>query len=176
MDAVVELRVLNGTRSELAALQHVLDSVPRYARAITGAPFGPDEARQTFTGLPHGKTMTDKFVLGVYRDNEMIGCVDLVRGYPVATTAMLGLLVVVEELQGSGFGSRACRLAEEIVRAWGVCDRIRIGVVANNGPAFPFWSEMGFIPTGEVTPYTHGSLSSEIVVLEKPLEAARADA
>jgi hypothetical protein len=33
----------------------------------------------------------------------------------------------------------------------------------------PFWSKLGFAPTGEVKPYRYGRVESHVTVLEKPL-------
>ena len=175
-DAGVELRLITGEQIELEALQHVLEAVPHYARIVSGAPFGPDEALQTYTELPEGKTRIDKFVFGIHHNNEMIGCVDLVRGYPVPSTAMLGLLAIIEDLQGQGLGTEIQQRIEEVVCSWDTCERIRIGVVAANDLAFLFWHSVGFVPTGERKTYTHGTFVSEVVVLEKSLCSARVDA
>ena len=63
-------------------------------------------------------------------------------------------------------------LLEQFVQGWGVCDRIRIGVVRTNKQVIPFWTQLGFAATGEPRPYRYASVTSEIVVFEKPLRDA----
>jgi len=44
---------------------------------------------------------------------------------------------------------------------------IRIGIIASNAPAFPFWHKMGFAETGERK--RDLSFMADTVILEKPL-------
>ncbi len=127
------------------------------------------DAQSTYTVLPDGKTYDDKFVFGIYLGDEMIGCADLIRGYPNPTTALLGLLLVSEACQRRGVGKRAYELIEQFIQTWNVCDRVRIGVVRTNEQVILFWSNVGFELTGEIKPYRYAAISSETLILEKRL-------
>jgi RimJ/RimL family protein N-acetyltransferase len=153
----------------METLQRVIESAPVYAQAVTGLPPGATDARSLYTILPEGKSYDDKFVYGIELDGEMVGCADLVRGYPVPATAYLGLLLLVEPFQRRGWGSEAYRLLEELVASWSTCDRIRLAVVPAAEGVIPFWEKLGFAPTGERTPYRYGSIASESILFEKPL-------
>lgn len=96
--------------------------------SIPSGPGGPADAQSAYTILPEGKTYENKFAFGIYRGSEMVGCADLIRGYPGAATAYVGLLLVWEEHQGQGIGRLAFHLLEEFVRGWRTCDRIREAV------------------------------------------------
>jgi len=170
----VTIRLLHGEPFEMRELQRVIEEAPRYAHRTTGVPPGQADAQSTYTALPEGKSYDDKFVFGIYLGNEMVGCADLIRGYPDSTTAILGLLLVSEAHQRHGVGRRAYSLIEQFVRIWETCDRVRIGVVQDNEDVIPFWSGLGFEPTGEVKPYRCGSVFSEILVLQKRLSDASA--
>ena len=153
-------------------LQRVLEEAPTYAQRITGLPPGKADAQSTYSALPDGKSYRDKFVFGIVRGTEMTGCADLIRGYPRPATAMLGLLLVSERHQHQGIGRLAYGLLEQFVQGWGVCDRVRIGVVRTNEEVIPFWTRLGFAATGELRAYRYASVSSEVVVFEKPLADA----
>jgi hypothetical protein len=86
----VTLRLLCGELSEMRELQRVIEGAPRYAHRITRVRPGQADAQSTYPALPEGKTYDDKFVFGIYLGNEMVGCADLIRGYPNPTTALLG--------------------------------------------------------------------------------------
>jgi len=165
----VIVRLLEGAYSEMAELQRVIEEAPTYAQLVTGVPPGPADAQSTYTILPEGKSYEDKFVFGIYRGTEMVGCADVMRGYPDAATAYLGLLLVSERHQRQGIGRRAFEWLEEFVRGWGTCDRIRVAVVRTNEGVMPFWRRLGFEPTGEVNAYRYGSVLSESVIFEKHL-------
>jgi GNAT superfamily N-acetyltransferase len=152
----------------MADLQRVLEGAPQYAELVTGAPPGPADAQSTYSGLPEGKSYEDKFVFGICCGADMVGCADLIRGYPDRHTAWLGLLLVAKAFERRGFGSAAYRELEAVVRSWG-CKRIRLSVVRANAQALPFWRKLGFAPTGETKPYRYGAVVSEHILLEKRL-------
>lgn len=168
----VSLRLLRGEPDEMAELQRVLESAPTYSQRVTGSPAGPADAQSTYSALPPGKSYDDKFVFGVDADGRMVGCIDLIRGYPLPATAHIGLLLIDEAMQGLGLGRAAFALLEAHVRAWHACRRLRIGVVAANSRVMPFWQKAGFVPTGEVKPYRYGAVVSAVLVLEKRLSRA----
>ena len=165
----VSLRLLEGDPSEMAELQHVFESAPKFAELVTGVPPGLADAQSQYSILPDGKTYDDKFVFGIFFGNEMVGCADIIRGYPGPTIAMLGLLLIAEIFQRRGIGRAAYAELENRIRAWGTCDRVRIGVIESNAPVIPFWQKLGFERTGESRPYRYGSVASECIYFEKPL-------
>ena len=162
----MKLRLLRGEREEMSELQRVLEGAPQYAERITGAPPGAADAQSTYSVLPEGKGYEDKFVYGIYAAEEMVGCADVIRGWPRPDTAHIGLLLIAEHHQRRGHGRTAYREIEREARAWGV-KRMRIGVVRTNEDVLPFWKKLGFTPTGEVKPYRYGPVVSEVLILEK---------
>lgn len=87
-------------------------------------------------------------------------------------TALIGLLLIAEPFQRRGIGTDAYGAIEDCIRSWGDgCAQVRIGVVRTNERVLPFWSRLGFVPTGEVKPYRYASVVSETIVLKKALRA-----
>jgi RimJ/RimL family protein N-acetyltransferase len=162
------LRLLTGEPAEMAALQCVLEAAPAYFQAVTGAPPGSAEAQSTFTALPPGKRYADKFVWGLYAGDAMIGCADVIRGYPVPEAAVIGLLLLAESWQRRGLGRAFAALVEQRIASWPEIERFRLGVVAANAGALAFWRKLGYRETGEVKPARSGFVS-DVVVLEKPV-------
>jgi hypothetical protein len=78
----VKLHLLKGEPKEMAELQRVLEGAPNYAERVTGLPPGAAEAQSTFTIVPEGIGYSDKFVWGVMVDDGMVGCIDVIRGWP----------------------------------------------------------------------------------------------
>jgi len=157
----------------MAELQAVLEACPTYAQRVTGLPVGAADAQSTYTVLPEGKSYDDKFVFGVYLGRRMVGCIDLIRGYPDPATALIGLLLIAEPYQRKGIGNTAYRLLESEIRGWRTCSKVRLGIVRTNEAVTPFWQSLGFTPTGEVKPYRYGPVISEVVIFDKVLHAAR---
>ena len=169
-EVAITLQLLQGAAGELADLQRVMEGAPRYSHIATGAPPGPDRAHTLYTMLPEGKDRSDKFVFGIYHEGSMVGCVDVIRGYPDAATAFIGLLLISETAQGRGVGRASYRATEEIVRGWDGCRQVRLGVLRNNHDALAFWRKLGFAQSGEVRPYQHGPVTTDILIMTKSLD------
>jgi hypothetical protein len=122
MTTDVTIRLLRGDPAEMAMLQNVLESAPAYAERVTGAPPVAADAQSIFTILPEGKSYEDKFVFGIFCGVRMIGCIDLIRGYPTPNTTTLELLLVAEQHQKTGFGRLAYTQLEQLIKAWGSCN------------------------------------------------------
>jgi len=165
---LLALRLLTGQPAEMAALQRVLEAAPDYFERVTGSPPGAAEAQSTFTALPPDTGYEDKFVWGLYAGETMIGCADVIRGYPARDKAVIGLLLIAEPWQGRGLGRAFAALIEQAIAAWPGIARMRIGVVASNPPALAFWRKLGYRETGEVRPAGAGFVR-EAIVLEKPV-------
>ncbi len=167
--ALLSLRRLTGEPAEMAALQCVLEAAPRYFETITGLPPGGAEAQSTFTALPPGKTYDDKRVYGLYAGDAMIGCADVIRGYPVSEKAVIGLLLLAEPWQRQGFGRAFERLVARTLADWPEITTVRIGVVENNADALAFWRKLGYRETGE-TRAAAPPLVADVLVLERPID------
>jgi len=161
------LRLLTGEPPEMAALQCVLEAAPAYFETVTGDPPGGAEAQSTFTALPPGKNYGDKFVWGLYSGDAMIGCADVIRGYPVHEKAVIGLLLLAQPWQRRGLGRAFAVLVEQAIAAWPEISRLRIGVVASNEGALAFWRKLGYRETGEIKP-AGPEFIRDVIVLEKP--------
>jgi RimJ/RimL family protein N-acetyltransferase len=165
------MRLLTGAPAEMAALQCVLEAAPGYFERVAGSPPGSAEAQSTFTALPPNTGYEDKFVWGLYAGEAMIGCADVIRGYPTRDKAVIGLLLIAEPWQRRGLGRAFAALIEQAIAAWPGIARVRIGVVTSNPVALAFWRKLGYRDTGEVRPAGAGFVR-EAIVLEKPLARA----
>jgi len=166
--AALTLRLLTGQPAEVAALQCVLEAAPDYFLRVTGTLPGEAEARSTFTALPRDKGYEDKFVWGLYEGEAMIGCADVIRGYPVREKAVIGLLLLAQPWQRRGLGRAFSGLVEHAIADWPEILRLRIGVVASNEGALAFWRKLGYRETGEIKAGEQ-EFVGQVVVLEKPV-------
>ena len=98
--------------------------------------------------LPKELAKEGKFVFGLFLGEEMIGCADVLRGYPVLETAFLGLLLIREPWQRRGLGTAAYAHLELQIRGrdW---QSVRLAVVEAIVAAMDFWYRLGFKQTGE---------------------------
>jgi GNAT superfamily N-acetyltransferase len=170
VDVDIDLRLLTGQPCEMAALQKVLEKAPTYAERVIGHPPADTEAQTLFQALPDETTTDNKYLYGVMaNEQDMVGCAEIIRGWPTSNTAQIGLLLLDESHQGHGLGRSTYQLVEAKVRSWPEIDTLRISVVRSNTDVLPFWRRMGFTETGEVRPFVHDTLVSESIILTKPL-------
>ena len=164
----VGIRCLNSEDDKID-LQTVLEAAPRYAFNVSGGVQPPAAAENVFSSLPDGFSSANKFVYGIELDSMLIGCMDLLRGYPKPDTVMLGLLLLQESHQGKGFGRESFFMMENLLQEWPEIKKIRICVVESNGEVLGFWKKLGFADTGFRRPYESGSFTSQAIVLQKLL-------
>ena len=165
----LELKILEGREGEVAEVQRVLEESPNYCLNTPGGFSSPEDGKELFAAIAPGKEFQDKFVFGIYLNNYMIGCIDLCRAFPNASTVMLGLLLLSEKYQRKGLGRQAHNKLEEIIKTWGNFEKIRIGVLVSNKEVLPFWKKMGYTEKNR-KPYKHGDIDTEIITLEKPID------
>lgn len=118
-------------------------AAPAYSWLTESKGPAPADAEEILKVCPPGMGQEDKFVLAVLEGEELLGCVDLIRGYPTPDTAYLGLLLLKECRQGRGIGSQVVLRLMEMAANWG-CTNMRLGVIETNLPALYFWTKHGF--------------------------------
>lgn len=156
----------------VTVLQQLLQEAPEYARIATGEIASPTAADAMFRALPPGKNYGDKFVLGAYEDELLIGCVDLIRGYPSQSVAYIGLLLVAERSTGKGYGTKIFDLICEIVIQWNCSNMIQLGILKTNPGAMRFWQKLGFKSTGESKPYESGKTRTQVLIYQRMVPTA----
>jgi RimJ/RimL family protein N-acetyltransferase len=136
-----------------------------YTQLVEGrAPSGLD-VDDFFEGLPQGKTAVDKFAIGLFVDNDIVGCADVIRAHPDSACAFIGLLLFAEAHQGRGYGKAALCLIDAMARGWG-CTRTRLAVVSTNPRALAFWQREGFETLYRVN---NERFVGELIVMERAL-------
>jgi RimJ/RimL family protein N-acetyltransferase len=165
----IRLIRLSGNRSEAErqALHAVYAGAPDYCMRVIGHIPTLEEMRPS--ELPADKKPEHDYFFGIYLRDEMIGCVDLLRGYPDEKTAYLGLVLISERYQNRGLGVRACMELEKVALSWPEISIIRGSVVQTNEVVLKFWERMGAVDTGVRRPYSAGEIESQAIVFEKKL-------
>jgi GNAT superfamily N-acetyltransferase len=164
----MELRRLDPAR-DVEVLQSILEGAPDYIRRASGREVRPTDGLAEFKDLPPGKAASDKYTFALVEDGAVVGCLDVLRGYPNPATAYVGLLLITEQHQGRGLGASAWRCFEAHCARWAEIAVLRLAVVETNREAAPFWETMGFRATGEVRPYRTEDLVTHAHLFEKRL-------
>ncbi len=163
-------RLTPENKAHVRAYQDVLEQAPGYYLAVEGRLPASDAAEEDLNLFPKGKTLEDKFSYLILDQSEGVGCLDVVRGYPLETTAFIGLLLFSEPKQGCGLGANALAYVRSLALSWG-CEYLRIAVISTNIRAFKFWQREGFV---EVERKKNARFLGESVVMEATLSAVSA--
>lgn len=121
-----------------------------YLELHYGAPADPQHLmRELLSELPPGKSLEDKFALGLFEEERLIGVLDVVRDYPEPHEWYLGLLVLVPEQRGQGRGRAILQTLMHWLRDQGA-HGIRLAVSEHNPAGQRFWARAGFLPLRQV--------------------------
>lgn len=164
----MELRISRLQKSNIEDVQKIMDSSPSYHRKIKGKPASFDEAQRIFALVPENFDVSDKYCFGLFKDNQLIGFSDILRGYPEANYAYLGLLIFPENLESKGFGRLSYSIIENELLTWPEINRVRLGVATTNDVC-GFWEKMGFIKTGKVSRCDQPEVTCAIIEMEKQI-------
>lgn len=154
-----------GSDGDAETLFGLFEQAREYSLLVEGKVPTIEEAKAELTALPVGKDIHDKFFGGYWKDGVIVGCADLIRGYPDRDVAFLGLLLFGNRYQGLGYGVVAISHIKALACSWG-CTRLRVAVIDRNVRALRFWQREGFKeiyrkPTTEFT--------GDAIVLQSPL-------
>jgi GNAT superfamily N-acetyltransferase len=162
------IRPMPASAESAALVQRLFEASPRYFNAIQGSLAGPHEAAEALSALPPKTEVHQKHNLGIYLDSELVGYADLIKGYPTAKHAYLGLLIIDENHQEKGVGRAAFEELEKIAQTWSGIEIFRLGVIATND-VVGFWKKMGFAQTRRLLHSLKPNIKTKIVEMEKRL-------
>jgi len=156
--------------ADAAALQVLLESVPDYTMRVSGREPGSSDALHELTARPPGVPVERKLGLGLWDGDSLVGFADLLIGCPREHVAWIGLLITHGGRHGRGLGRALHHEVVRVARGTPGIDAIGLGIVATNAAAAePFWTALGYRPTGATKPYEDGTVTSSVAVWELEL-------
>lgn len=99
--------------------------------------------------LPSGKTHSDKFYIGFFRENYLIAVMDLILSYPNNATAFIGFFMVDASSQGAGIGSGIISDVLGHLKCIGY-QNVQLGIDRGNPQSESFWTKNDFVRNGKV--------------------------
>lgn len=157
---------------DLVSIQDLIDADPSYVQRVEGRAPTADDARALLAEAPAGWEDT-KVVLGAFVGDGLVAVADLLPAFPTAGTVHIGLLQVHARHQGQGFGrSTHDALLNWVQERWPETTTLRAAIVATNAAiADPFWSAMGYRPSGRPLPYDAGAHHSSVQIWTRAVQA-----
>lgn len=136
-----ELRRLSEKDAE--AVVEIAEGNPSFAS------YGLEEVRRDMGLLPPGKEMEEKYYLGYFEKDEMVGVLDFIDGYPEADTGYIGLFMLSKYEQGRKIGTTLIEALACYCRELGY-KRLLLGYDKANPQAAGFWESLGFESVREI--------------------------
>jgi GNAT superfamily N-acetyltransferase len=160
-------RVRQATPQALAEVAAIMRDCEDYYVRVQGHPADDAEAAGFFRFEVPGIPPEDCHAYVVRSGGAAVGLASLLLGWKRPGQSMVGLLEIGPRHRGQGLGRATYEALEAIARASPHGDSMRIGIVATNTEAFPFWRRLGFRENGEVKRLDE--YLGDIVILEKDL-------
>ncbi len=132
---------------DVSDLQELVVQSTDFYLLTEGKPPEPNQSVELLRELPPGKAAEDKYFFGISLSDQLIGCIDLIRGYPKPQVAFIGLLLFIESERSKSYGSQALKYIKALSWEWG-CTHLRAAVVETNVRASAFWLREGFLEIG----------------------------
>ncbi|CAN5249709.1 hypothetical protein BH09ACT1_BH09ACT1_22110 [soil metagenome] len=156
---------------DVDTLQTLIESVPAYSENITGYRPGPSDALSALVSVPPDFDPAAKLSVGLWDGDELVAFADVLLGYPDPATAYIGLLIVRGDRQREGLGRELNDAILQRIGRDSAAQRVRLGVVKTNDEvAAPFWTALGYKPTGETKPYRYDKLRSTVAIWERQVK------
>jgi ribosomal protein S18 acetylase RimI-like enzyme len=151
------------------AIQELWEKCLDFMLLVEGHPAEPNYGEEQFQDVPPGKSPEDLFVFGIInQQNDLVGLLDVLRGYPDETTWWIGLLLFVPDARSQGLGQKVTKGFAEYARANGG-QAIMLGVVDENKLAYEFWSRVGFELVRKTEPRQFGNKTQIVNVMRRIL-------
>lgn len=106
-----------------------------------------------------------EFLLIEHKD-QPIGVIDIHINHPESGVVYVGLLLLVEDRFGKGFGRRSYDLVQHYVKTIFDAKLMRLGVSDDNDVSI-FWENMGFAPNGKTYAWRGENKTTNVVEFDK---------
>lgn len=135
----------------------------------TGLPPGPEQVDDFFGGAPPGVDPAGSLRLGLRaQDGALDGITEVAFGYPDATDAYLGLLLLAPQARGRGQGSAMVQAVFRAARSRGA-HRMLVAVLDANPRGVAFWRREGFAVERSLPGQQRGARTHLIHRMVRPL-------
>lgn len=134
----------------------------------------PDDStvKAFFDDHPPGCDSAASLKIGCFHAERLIvGIADMAFGFPEASDAYLGLLLLEPQSRGAGIGAAFLSHLIEAAVTRG-CDRVLVAVLDENVRGLAFWQRMGFVLERRFEPRQFGNRTHALQRLVKPLQRA----
>lgn len=133
--------------SETALVAQFYREAPDYWLLAQGRSAPEEQAQDFFTDAPPNCDPAESDRLGLFLNQRLSGVAEVSYGFPEASDAYLGLMILGPWAQGKGHGRAFLAHVESLARGRHAA-RLYLAVLDANPRGRAFWEREGFRPTG----------------------------
>lgn len=138
-----DLKIAPLNLNDIESIDKLLHECEDYYLLHNGTSHTKKDIEEILTFLPPNKQSQDKFVLGIFYKNQLIGVIDLIRDFPVIGQWIIGLFLLNKKVRRKGIGKLVHNALSQIVLE-STGDSLRIGVIEENINGLNFWKNLGY--------------------------------
>lgn len=127
-----------------------------------------ENIKNDITLKPEGLNLDSKYYFLIYDKEKSIAVIDFLKGYPTNDTVFIGLLMVDENIQGEGYGSKIVNGLMKKFKTEGY-RTVRIAVIEENDKGLKFWNKLGFKLIKSSTSQINPKIKNNLFILEHDL-------
>ncbi len=128
----------------------------------------PESFQADLDDLPDGYSRADEAIYRAYRDGDLSGYAEVLRGFPEAGRWIIGIVLVDARQRGAGVGRGVVDAIAEDARAAGAT-ALAAGVITTRERSLALWRREGFTTEVRRRPIVIGDVEAEVVRLERSL-------
>lgn len=167
----MEVRLIDSSQAK--AVPRIMEPNAEYSRRVEGVVPTPTAASEVLSALPPGVPNSQKVDLGLWDGQELFAFADVIVGWPAESVAHVGLLMTEGVRQGKGLGRMMHDAVVDLAGRRSGSQSLRLSIVDTNADlAAPFWTKLGYEPTGEAVSYVSGSVESTARIWVRPVAVA----
>lgn len=137
------IKIKSLSLDDIGSVDRLYNECEDYFLMVNGATHTEKDSKEILTSIPPNKELKDKFALGIFYKEELIGVIDLVKDYPVNYQWIIGLFLLKAKERRKGIGKLVHgSLVEIVLKSKG--RSLRIGVVKSNINGLNFWKNLGY--------------------------------
>ncbi|UUV18362.1 GNAT family N-acetyltransferase [Fusobacteria bacterium ZRK30] len=137
------IKIVSLDLDDMGSIDQLCNECEDYFLMVNGAIHTEEDTEEILTALPPEKEFKDKFVLGVFYREELVGIIDLIKDYPVIDQWIIGLFLLKEKNRNKGVGKIVHNALIEMVLK-GSGKSLTLGVVKDNIKGLKFWENLGY--------------------------------
>lgn|GEM_PF-242826 len=121
-----------------------------------GLPPSVADAHEVFESVPPQAVGATKLPIGIFQSAELVGVIDVLRGYRTGSDWYIGLMLLAPHFRGQGSGTEIHTEFVGYTRGAGT-QRLLIAVLEENESARRFWLRLGYRKVKDYPPRQFGN-------------------